>query len=146
MRIGVGLAAFAMGAIAVWHYAHPSTPSAPQVEPLLRSYLESTSHCGGTIDIQVDNVSIGPYVSQMGGWPVYADHLEECHSKVGGFDNSSLKMTYDGSHDAEKKVAAAFVRRTMSGRLELYVPEIYQSAQREMQQTMQHAFDNVKIN
>jgi hypothetical protein len=146
MRIGVGLAALTLGALAVWHFARSGAPSAPQVEPLLRGYLESTSHCDGTIDIQVDNVSIGPYVSQMGGWPVYADHVEACHSKVGGLDNSSLTMTYDGSHDTEKKVAAAFVRRTMSGRLELYVPDIYQSAQREMQQTMQHAFDNVKIN
>lgn len=146
MRIGVGLAALALGAFAVWHYAHPSAPSASQVEPLLHSYLESANHCGGTIDIQVDNVSIGPYVSQMGGWPVYADHVEECHGKVEGFDNSSLTTTYDGSHDAEKKVAAAFVRRTMSGRLEVYVPEVYQAAQREMQQTMQHALDNVKVN
>jgi hypothetical protein len=146
MRIGVGLAAFALGAFAVWHFVHSGAPSAPQVEPLLRSYLESSSRCGGTVDLQVDNVSIGPYLSQMGGWPVYADHVEECHGKVTGFDNSSLTTTYDGSHDAEKKVAAAFVRRTMSGRLELYVPEVFQSAQREMQQTMQHAFDNVKVN
>ena len=146
MRTGVGLAAFALGAFAVWHYAHPSSPSAAQVEPLLRTYLESTSHCGGTIDIQLDNVSIGPYTSQMGGWPVYANHVEECHAKVAGFDNSSLTTTYDGSHDAEKKVAAAFVRRSTSGQLELYVPEIYQGAQREMQQTLEHAVDSVKVN
>jgi hypothetical protein len=118
MRISVGLAAFALGAFAVWHYAHSSSPSASRVEPLLRTYLESTSHCGGTIDIQVDNVSIGPYASQMGGWPVYANHVEECHAKVAGFDNSSLTTTYD-------------------------VPEIFQGAQREMQQTMEHAVDNV---
>jgi hypothetical protein len=135
-----------LGAFAVWYYAHPSSPSASQVEPLLRTYLESTSPCGGTIDNQVDNVSIGPYASQMGGWPVYANHVEECHGKVAGFDNNSLTTTYYGSHDAEKKVAAAFVRRSMSGQLELYEPEIYQGAQREMQQTLEHAVDSVKVN
>ena len=34
----------------------------------------------------------------------------------------------------------------MSGQLELYVPEIFQGAQREMQQTMEHAVDSVKVN
>ena len=115
MRIGVGLAAFTLGALAVWHFARSGAPTAPQVEPLLRGYLESTSHCDGTIDIQIDNVSIGSYVSQMGGWPVYADHVEACHSKVGGLDNSSLTMTYDGSHDTEKKVVR---RRTIAANSE----------------------------
>lgn len=146
MRMGVGLAAFALGAFAVWHFAHSSAPSAAQVEPLLRDYLESNGNCGGSVDVQLDKVSIGPYASQMGGWPVYANHVEECHGKVPGYENSSLTTTYDGSHDADKKVAAAFVRRTATGRLEMYTPEIFQSAQREMQQALQKGLDNMKVN
>lgn len=146
MRVGVGLAAFAVGAFGIWHFAHSGAPSAAQVEPLLRTYLESQSKCQGTFDLQLDNVSVGPYVSQFGGWPVYADHVEKCEGKISGFADSHSTMTYDGGHDAENKIAAAFVRRSFTGRLEVYVPELFQAGQREMQQLLQKSFDNIKVN
>jgi hypothetical protein len=131
----VGAAVFA-----VWHWRSNSPPSAKQVEPLLKDYLLSgaSGRCSGvtTLD-QLDDVSVGEFSSQFGGWPVYANHQETCRQ-----GNSSL--TYDGSSDVERHVAAAFVRRTTTGRLETFLPSFFGDAQRQMEQTFQKALDNMQ--
>ena len=133
--IAVGAAAFA-----IWHWRSTSPPSANQVEPLLKDYLLSgaSGSCSGAMTLdQLDAVSVGEFSSQFGGWPVYADHRETCRQ-----GNSS--MTYDGSTDVERHVAAVFVRRTTTGRLEAYLPSIFGDAQRQMEQSFQKALDNMQ--
>ncbi len=140
MRKSIWVIAIAAVAFGVWHFRGNSQPSVPQIEPLLKNYLESggSAGCSGTLVLQrLDSVSIGTFNSQMGGWPIYAAHVETCHQ--GGSSSS-----YDGSKDAEHKVAAVFARRTATGSIELFAPAIFQSAQRDMQQTFQKAFDSIQ--
>jgi hypothetical protein len=140
MRKSIWLIAVAAVVFGVWHFRSNAQPSARQIEPLLKNYLESgaSSGCSGTLVLeQLDSVSVGTFSSQMGGWPIYAAHVETCHE--GG--NST---TYDGSKDAEHKVAAVFARRTASGSIELYTPVIFQTAHGEMQRSFQKAFDNIQ--
>jgi hypothetical protein len=140
MRKSIWLIAIAAVVFGIWHFRSNSQPSVRQIEPLLKNYLESgaSSGCSGTLVLeQLDSVSVGTFNSQMGGWPIYAAHVETCHA--GG--NS---VTYDGSKDAEHKVAAVFARRAADGSIELFTPAIFQSAQREMQQTFQKAFDSIQ--
>jgi hypothetical protein len=132
--IAVGAAGFAL-----WHWRSTTPPSVAQVEPLLMDYLTSgaSGNCSGATTLeQLDNISVGEFSSQFGGWPVYADHRETC--RRGG-----SSMTYDGSKDVERHVAAVFVRRTTTGRLEVYVPALFADAQRQMEQAFQKAFDNI---
>ena len=53
-------------------------------------------------------------------------------------------MTYDGSKDVERHVAAVFVRRTTTGRLETYLPSIFGDAQQQLQQSFQKALDGMQ--
>ena len=125
---------------AIWHWRSTLPPSANQVEPLLKDYLLSgaSGNCSGAMTLeQLDDVSVGEFSSQFGGWPVYADHRETCRQ-----GNSS--MTYDGSTDVERHVAAVFVRRTTTGRLEAYLPSIFGDARRQMEQSFQKALDNMQ--
>lgn len=131
----VGAAIFA-----IWHLRSTSPPSANQVEPILKDYLLSSasSNCSGDMTLeQLDDVSVGEFSSQFGGWPVYANHRETCRQ-------GSSSMTYDGSKDVERHVAAVFVRRTTTGRLEAYIPSLFGDAQRQMQQSFQKALDNMQ--
>jgi hypothetical protein len=126
---------------AIWHWRSNSRPSASQVEPLLKDYLVSgaSSNCSGAMTLdQLDEVSVGEFSSQFGGWPVYANHRETCRQGSGS-------VTYDGSSDVERHVAAVFVRRTATGRLETYLPSIFGDAQRQMEQSFQKALDNTQI-
>jgi hypothetical protein len=131
----VGAASFA-----IWHWRSTSPPSANQVEPLLREYLlsDESGNCAGTTTVeQLDDVSVGEFSSQFGGWPVYANHRETCR-------RGSSSMTYDGSKDVERHVAAVFVRRTATGRLETYIPPFFADARRQMEQSLQKALDNMQ--
>ena len=111
------------------------------MEPALRDYL--SSQCAGSATLgKLENVRVGDYMSQFGGWPVYADHSESCEQHEGVVHATT---TFDGEHDAQRQVAAAFVRRSLTGRIEIFVPEIFQVGQREMQQSLQKALDNMQI-
>lgn len=147
MRFGFWTAAVALAGFGFWHFAHSRAPSAADVEPLLRGYLESTHDCTGTLTVnQLDSVAVGAYVSEMGGWPVYANHKEVCQVEQSGAYHSTSTTTYDGSDDAARQVAAAFARRTATGRIELYVPDIFQAGQRQAQEALQKAVDSIKVN
>jgi len=140
MRKSIGVIAVAAVVFGVWHFRSNAQPSVQQIEPLLEDYLKSggSGGCSGTLVLEkLDSVSIGTFNTQMGGWPIYAAHVETCHE--GG-----KSTTYDGSKDAEHKVAAVFARRTATGSIELYTPAVFQSAQRDMQQTFQKAFDSIQ--
>jgi hypothetical protein len=140
MRKSIWVIAVAAVVFGVWHFRSNAQPSVQQIEPLLKDYLKSgaSGGCSGTLVLQqLDSVSVGTFSSQMGGWPIYAAHVETCHE-------ASKSTTYDGSKDAEHKIAAVFARRTAAGSIELYTPAIFQSAQRDMQQTFQKAFDRIQ--
>jgi hypothetical protein len=147
MRIGIWSAAIALAGFGIWHFTHARAPSAAEVEPLLRSYLESKQDCAGTLTVkQLDSVAVGAYMKDMGGWPIYANHKEECHVEQSGSYHLTSTTTYDGSDDAASQVAAAFARRTATGGIELYVPGIFEAGQRQMQEALQKAADSVKVN
>lgn len=138
MRTGLRLVAILITIFGLYRFIHSRAPSATAVEPVLRSYLES--QCTGEIDVsQLDDVRVGAYSEQLAGWPVYANHVETC-------TEDGRRQTYEGGHDADRNVAVAMVRRSASGRLEMYQPEFVQAAGREMQQMLDHAFDNAKTN
>ena len=139
MRAVIALIVIAGIGYGIWHFKSASPPAAAAVEPLLRDYLAANgvAGCGGSVTVtQLEQVSVGEYSDQFQGWPVFADHMEVCRSG----DNSS---TYDGSKDAERKVAAAFVKRS-GGRLEIFTPGLFADAQKQMQNAMQSALDQVK--
>jgi len=137
-------AAFIVGAVGLvgfglWYHHRHAEPSAAQVEPLVRDYLEQEPCAQGTLIVrQLDSISVGRYVDQFGGWPIYANHVEECREGASSFTN-------DSSHDAERQVAVAFARRSSTGRLELFVPELFAQGQRAMSDAFQKAFDSVQI-
>ena len=60
----------------------------------------------------------------------------------GRLDTSTTNLGLD---DARRGVAVAFARKTSSGAVELFVPEIFQQGQQQMQQAFQSAFDNMKV-
>lgn len=66
-----------------------------------------------------------------------ANHRETC--RQGG-----SYMTYDGTKDVERHVAAVFVRRTSTGSLEAYIPSFFGEAQRQIEQSFQKALDNMQ--
>ncbi|MGC1387365.1 MAG: hypothetical protein WA807_05090 [Steroidobacteraceae bacterium] len=137
MRKSIWLLAVAAVVFAGWHFLSNGQPSVQQIEPLLKDFLKS-GDCSGTLVLErLDSVSIGAFSTQMGGWPIYAAHVETCHE--GG-----KSTTYDGSRDAEHKIAAVFARRSVIGNLELYTPTIFQSAQRDMKLSLQKAFDSAQ--
>ena len=140
MRKLIVVVAAGAAVFAIWHWRSTSPPSARQVEPLLKDYLLSgtSGKCSGAVTLdQLDDVAVGEFSSQFGGWPVYANHRETCRQ-------GSSSLTYDGSRDVEQHVAAVFVRRTTTGRLEVYLPSIFGDAQRQMEQSFQKALDNMQ--
>ena len=145
MRTAFWLLAVPLAGFGLWHFAHSHSPSAGALEPLVRGYLAHS--CNGDLDIkQLDSIRVGAYSEQFGGWPVYANHVEVCavhHSSPYAF---TAKTTNESSHDADHDVAIAFARRTWSGRVELYTPELFEAGERQMQQALDHAFDHVKVN
>jgi hypothetical protein len=133
-------------AFGLYHFLRSGTPGAREVEPVLRSYIEN--QCNGEIDIaELDDIRVGDYSEQLGGWPVYANHVETCvgHDASKPYGNTT-KTTYDGGHDADRNVAVAMVRRDTSGRLEMYSPAFVQDAGRQAQQLLDQAFDSAKTN
>jgi hypothetical protein len=120
----------------------PSAPSAHQVEPLVRDFLETQN--GPCTIKHLSDVSVGKYAAQMGGWPIYASHEETCR---GGTQSATFSQstTYQGLDDARKGVAVAFARKTSSGGVELFVPAIFQQGQQDMNRALQSAFDNVQV-
>jgi hypothetical protein len=122
----------------------PSAPSVREVEPLVREFLENgDGQC--TVE-HLSDVSVGKYTEQMGGWPVYASHQETCRRSSTTATNATINAstTNVGLDDARKAVAVAFARRT-SGKVELFVPAVFQQGQQQMQQAMQNGFDNMKV-
>jgi hypothetical protein len=115
------------------HFQEPARPTVSDVETMLASYLESAK--GNCSVSHLSDVSVGDFSSQFGGWPVYASHEEVCQ-------DGDTSTTYSGLDHADKQVAAAFVRRSASGSIELFVPQFFQDAQ----QQLQGALDSAKIN
>src|SRR5947207_11678865 len=74
----------AVVAVAFVHYRSHAAPSAGEVESALRVYLSSpgAQNCSGSMTLeQLDEVRVGEYAEQLGGWPVYAAHRETCHEE-----------------------------------------------------------------
>src|SRR5437879_7941970 len=116
----------AIVAVAFVHYRSHAAPSAREVESALRVYLSSpkSQNCSGSMTLeQLDEVRVGEYAEQFGGWPVYAAHRETCHeeNRSSGY-SSRYSQTFDGRRDGERNVAVAFVRRSVTGQVEVFVP------------------------
>ncbi len=65
-----------------WYwYTHsaPSAPTASQVEPALRAYLERAKTCRGTVEItRLENIRVQGWNKQLQAWPVLADFDVRC--------------------------------------------------------------------
>jgi hypothetical protein len=130
MRASIWFGTIAITGFGIWHFMDAAGPSVSQVEPLLRSYLESARGCSGSLDVkQLDNIAVGKFVGSMGGWPVYANHVEVCraHDPAAAAYQNAATTTYDGSPDADRKLAAAFVRHNEAGGFEIYEPAIFKA-------------------
>jgi hypothetical protein len=142
MRAGLWLIGIVLAVFGLYHFMHSGTPTVPEVEPVLRSYL--VGQCDGDSEIsQLDSIRVGQYSSPLGGWPVYANHVETCATSN---SNGTMRSTYDGGHDGDRNVAVAMVRRTATGHLEMFTPAYVQAAGRDMRHMLDHAFDNAKTN
>jgi hypothetical protein len=123
------------------HFQEPAKPAVSDVEAKLASYLATAK--GNCSVSHLSDTSIGDYRQQFAGWPVYASHEEICQ-------DGDTSITYSGLDDANKQVAAAFVRRSASGQVELFVPQFFQDAQQQLsqeaQQQLQSALDSAKTN
>lgn len=140
----------AIAVVAVLHYRSHAAPSTHEVESALRVYLSSpaSQNCAGTMLLeQLDDVRVGEYQEQFGGWPVYAVHRESCQEEnhSSGYPVRSTQ-TYDGRRDAERNVAVAFVRRSMRGGVEVFVPGLFRDGERQMQETIRKSFEHVQFN
>ncbi len=144
------LVLIAIAAVAFLYYRSHAAPSAREVESALRVYLSSpeSQNCSGSMTLeQLDDIRVGEYVEQFGGWPVYAAHRETCHEENHSSGYSSrLTQTYDGRRDAERNVAVAYVRRSMTGGVELFVPALFREGERQMRETIQKSLDSVRFN
>jgi hypothetical protein len=54
-------------------------------------------------------------------------------------------MTYDGSDHSERKVAATFVRRGMTGSLQTFKPEFFEKFERDMQREIDKMTQRLKF-
>ena len=144
------LALIAIVVVAFMHYRSHSAPSSSEVESALRAYLSSpeAQNCSGTMTLdRLDDVRVGAYQEQFGGWPVYAAHRETCRGETHSSGYSSRTVqAYDGSRDAERNVAVAFARRSMSGGVELFVPGLFGAGERQMRETIQKSLEKVHFN
>jgi hypothetical protein len=115
-----------------------SKPAVTEIENVVREYLISRSSClGGSVTLEGYNVtSVGDFVDQMGGFPVYASYLSRC-VKPGS------TITYDGTK--HKEAAAAFVRKTGAGSYQAFTPQIFESAEKEIRAEMEKAFSKIKM-
>src|SRR5438309_4946020 len=75
----------AIVAVAFVHYRSHAAPSAREVESALRVYLSSpeSQNCSGSMTLeQLDEVRVGEYAEQFGGWPVRSEeHTSELQSQ-----------------------------------------------------------------
>ena len=139
----------AIVAVAFVHYRSHAAPSTREVESALRVYLSSpeSQNCSGSMTLeQLDEVRVGEYAEQLGGWPVYAAHRETCHeeNRSSGY-SSRYSQTYDGRRDGERNVAVAFVRRSVTGQVEVFVPGLFGERERQMRETIHKSLESIQL-
>jgi hypothetical protein len=144
------LLVIAIAVVAFLYYRSHAAPSAREVESALRVYLSSpdSQNCSGSMTLeQLDDVRLGEYTEQFGGWPVYAAHRETCHevSRSAGYSLRSWQ-SYDGRHDGERNVAVAFVRRSVTGQVEVFEPALFRDGERQVRETIQKSLENIRFN
>ena len=144
------LLVIAIAVVAFLYYRSHAAPSAREVESALRVYLSSpdSQNCSGSMTLeQLDDVRLGEYTEQFGGWPVYAAHRETCHevSRSAGYSVRSWQ-SYDGRRDGERNVAVAFVRRSVTGQVEVFEPALFRDGERQVRETIQKSLENIRFN
>src|SRR5438270_8676942 len=106
----------AIVAVAFVHYRSHAAPSAREVESALRVYLSSpeSQNCSGSMTLeQLDEVRVGEYAEQLGGWPVYAAHRrsEEHTSELQSQSNLVCRLLLEKKKKTKNTYATAY-RRT----------------------------------
>ena len=127
------------GAVAWWQWRGHEAPSPRDVESALRLYLASPESmpCAGSVNVdELSHVSIGKFASQFGAWPVYADFAQTCRVGV-------TTTRFQGSKD--DAAAVAFARRSADGKVEVFIPQVFQDAKHSMQQSLSKAFDTMPL-
>ena len=98
-------------------------PLEGDVKPALESYLiaEHQKRCTGKVSLDHLSVTrVGDYDQVMGGYPVFAGFSTTCQS--GG-----NRETFNG--EGSSNAAAAYVRKSISGAWEAYMPDIFRQGQ-----------------
>src|SRR2546429_5126013 len=140
----------AIVAVAFVHYRSHAAPSAREVESALRVYLSppKSQNCSGSMTLeQLDEVRVGEYAEQFGGWPVYAAHRETCHeeNRSSGY-SSRYSQTFDGRREGERNVAVASVRRSDTGQFEVFVPGLFGVGERQLRKTILKSMVSIQLN
>ena len=120
-------------------------PSIAEVEPALKAYLETEASGSGSATVsQLSVTRVGDFVKEIGGWPVYGSYTmtTEQYSQIQG---APAVTTASQSVDPNDNSAIGFVRRTATGAVECFMPELFQNAEKEMNSAMQKAVDNIQI-
>ena len=116
-------------------------PSIAEVEPALKAYLAAQQTGSGSVTVsQLSVTGVGDFSKEMKGWPVYGNSY--AIKRQQGANTVTTTWHPSGSNG---KVAMAYARRTANGTIECFTPEIFQNAEKEMNDTMQKAFDNIQI-
>jgi len=98
-------------------------PEIKDVYPLIEEYLTAQKAKTCTGDVTIDSLrvnSVGDFIKEYGGWPVYSDFEVTCHSE-------SITSTWKSTDDC--KTMTALVRQTSAGKYECFIPEMFQQAQ-----------------
>jgi hypothetical protein len=121
-------------------------PSTAEVEPTLKTFLIAQETAkevllgSGRVKVEVDQLSVtrvGDFSKEMGGWPVYTSAFEVTrHQGV---------TTVTEKHPSSSTAAEAFARRAANGTIECFIPEVFQQAEKNMNNAMQKALDNIQI-
>ena len=116
-------------------------PSIAEVEPALKAYLAAQKTGSGSVTVsQLSVTGVGDFSKEMKGWPVYGNSYT-IKRQQGAY---TVTTTWHPS-GSNGNVAIAYARRTANGTIECFTPEIFQNAEKEMNDTMQKAFDNIQI-
>lgn len=112
-----------------------SPPAVAQIAPVVEKYLLSSGSCGGSRSLKKLYVSsVGAYVPQFGGFPVYGDYSVVCK-------NGNITTTFNSSGDS--KTAITYLRSSLTG-WEAFTPEIFRQGEEEMKRLFEAEMSKIK--
>lgn len=110
-------------------------PAVAEIAPAVEKYLLSSGSCGGSRSIKKLFVSsVGAYVPQFGGFPVYGDYSVVCK-------NGNITTTFNSSGDS--RTAITYLRNSLTG-WEAFTPELFRQGEEEMKRLFEAEMSKIK--